>query len=198
MRSLNNGNGGRDSFTVSRSIDTLIAAHRPAVVVAYLGVNDLLTAEHTQTRAQREAARAGHEGASALARIATRSRLFTGISLGLRPARDASAPVVPDVPIADAEVNLRRIAAAVTASGGELLLLPEHSEPQTAVHLRPYAALEARLAEELDGVEYLDVGAALAPYTSENLLADRNHLSIHGSERLAEVLDPVVTRMLLE
>jgi lysophospholipase L1-like esterase len=197
VHTLNNGNSGRDSYTVSRSIDTLLTTNHPDLVVAYLGVNDLLTAEHTQTRAQREAARGG-QGTHALARLAASSRLFTGISLGLRPARDADAALVPDVPLPDAEINLRRIAAAVVPTGAKLLLLPEHAEPQTAVHLVGYRNLERRLADELDGVEFVDVGEALTPYAGENLLADRNHLSVQGSERLAEVLQPTVTRLLLE
>ncbi len=197
LRTLNNGDGGRDSFTVSRSIDALLAAHHPRLVVLYVGVNDLLTSEHTLTRAQREALEAERSTAArGLDALARRSRLLTGLGLLGRPAVDLDAPVVPDVPLPDAEVNLRRVAAATRAAGARLLLLPEYTTPDRAAEMATYGALQARLAEELPGVHHVDVRAALAPYAGEGLLLDRNHLSRQGSGRLADVLAPVVASLL--
>jgi lysophospholipase L1-like esterase len=62
--------------------------------------------------------------------------------------------------------------------------------------MAPYAAMEARLAVELPGVELFDASAALAPYAAEGLLFDRNHLSRAGSERMAEQLAPRVAAFL--
>lgn len=197
LHTRNTGRGGRDSFTASRSIDALIAAHTPKVVVAYLGVNDLLTRESTLTRAQREALEHARSPAQrALDALAGRSRLVTGLGLLGRPAVDLDAKEVPDVPLPDAEVNLRRIAAATHAAGARLVLAPEFTAPEKAPELAPYAAMMARLGGELPGVVYVDVYGALAPYAAEGLLFDRNHLSHAGTARLAEVLAPVVAGLL--
>jgi lysophospholipase L1-like esterase len=61
--------------------------------------------------------------------------------------------------------------------------------------MAPYAAMEARLAAELPGVELVDASAALAPYAAEGLLFDRNHLSRAGTERMAELLAPHVAAL---
>lgn len=187
IRTVNLGDGGRDSFTFSRATDTLVG-WRPSLVVAYLGVNDLLSQEHTQTRAQleAEAVRRG-EAAGALAALGRSSRLLTGLMLLARPGLDPAAPVVAAVPLPDAEENLRRIAQACASVGAHLLLLPEHAEPETARRIAGYAEMERRLAEELAGVSFLDVRPALAE-GGESWLVDRNHLSRAGSERLAELL----------
>ncbi|MDP2310752.1 MAG: SGNH/GDSL hydrolase family protein [Pseudomonadota bacterium] len=197
IRTANYGYGGRDSFTVSRSLPTLLAAQEPAVVVTYLGVNDLLTQESSLTRAEREAVEEGRSAATrGLASLGARSRLLTGLALLTRPALDPDAAVVSDVPLPDAEVNLRRMAAATLAAGTWLVLVPEYTETETLRRLAEYATLEQRLAAELPGVVYVDVVAALAPYTGEGLLIDRNHLSRKGSGRLAEVLAPVLAKLL--
>lgn len=197
VRTLNLGDGGRDSFTVSRSVDTLLAAHRPALIVSYLGVNDLLTAEHTRTRAEREAEEAARGAAAqGLDALARHSRLLTGLALLARPGLDTGAATVPNVPLADAEVNLRRIAAAARAAGAGLLLVTEYTARDQAGPLQPYEALQSRLGEELEGVEYADVRAPLDARVGEQLLVDRNHLSRRGGERLAEVLAPRVAERL--
>ncbi|MES2640528.1 MAG: SGNH/GDSL hydrolase family protein [Myxococcota bacterium] len=197
IRTTNHGYGGRDSFTVSRSLPTILAAHRPAVVVAYLGVNDLLTQESPLTRAQREAIEAGRSAATrGLAAIGARSRLLTGVALLARPPLDPDAAVVSDVPLADAEANLRRMAAGTLAAGTWLVLLPEYTDPETRGRVSAYANMEARLAAELPGIVFLDTFAALAPFVPEGLLVDRNHLSRTGSERLGEVLAPILVGLL--
>jgi lysophospholipase L1-like esterase len=193
VHSTNYGNGGRDSFTISRSIDGLLAQERPAVVVLYLGVNDLLTRGSALSRKQREAAEAARGAAlEGLAGLSARSRLLTGVGLWFRPVLDPAAALSPDVPLPDAEENLRRIATATHAAGASLVLLTEYTDTQTAPLVAPYAAMEARLATELPGVRHLDVAEALAPYAGEALLVDRNHLSRHGGERIAELLVPAL------
>lgn len=196
IRTTNHGYGGRDSFTVSRSLPTILATHRPAVVVAYLGVNDLLTQESPLTRAEREAVEEGRSAATrGLAALGARSRLLSGVALLARPGVDPDAIVVSDVPLADAEANLRRMAADAVAAGAWLVLAPEYTEPETLRRIAAYATLEAKLAAELPGVVYVDTVAKLAPFAGEGLLIDRNHLSRAGSERLAEVLAPVLAEL---
>jgi lysophospholipase L1-like esterase len=197
VRTTNYGHGGRDSFTISRSIDFILAEEHPAVVVLYLGVNDLLTEGSTLTRKQRETAEAERGRAFAgLAALAAHSRLLNGVELLLRRATPDSVPRVPDVPLADAEENLRCVAAATDAAGIRLLLLTEYTDATTAARLSGYQAMEARLAAELPGVSWLDVSAALAPFGAEGLLVDRNHLSRQGSERLGEALTPPLQALL--
>ncbi len=195
LRTTNFGDGGRDSFTISRSIDWLLAKERPDLVVLYLGVNDLLTHDSPRTRSQREAEEASRAATvRGLAALAARSRLLTAVGLLLRPAGDKTNTFVAAVPLPDAEANLRRVAAAVKASGAHLLLLTEYSQEDTARRIAPYGTMQAGLAAELPGVAFVDVAAGLAPFIGETLLLDRNHLSFAGSDRLAEVLAPEVAR----
>ena len=196
LRTTNHGDGGRDTFTLSRTIEGLLAAERPDLVVVYVGVNDLLSATSLLTRAEREAQEAAQGAAMrGFAALGARSRLVAGLSLLARPAIDQEVDGVSDVPLPDAEANLRRIAAAARAAGATVLLVPEHVAPETTAVMAPYAAMEARLAAELPGVELVEASAALAPYAAEGLLFDRNHLSRAGTERMAELLAPRVAAL---
>jgi lysophospholipase L1-like esterase len=198
LASSNFGDGGRDSFTISRTIDTLLDRGAATVVVLYLGVNDLLTTNSTLTRKQREAREAERAAAvTTIARLSSRSRLLTGLGFAFRPPQEGAAAglTVPDVPIQDAEDNLRTIATAAEKRGAKVLLLTEYTSADMAGQVAPYEALEARLAGELEGVSHLDVRAALEPYVEEGLLVDRNHLSRQGGRRLAEVLAPEVAKL---
>jgi hypothetical protein len=194
IRTINLGGSGRDTWTFSRQLE-LLSGYRPSVVVGYFGVNDLLTQDNPLTRAQREAVEADRSGAErGIAALSERSRLLTGVTLLLRPAVDLAAPVVPDVPLPDAEENLRRIIAAVRAVGGAVLLVPEHAEPETARKIAAYGAMEARLAQELEGVTFVDPGVVLAG--APNALVDRNHLSRSGAAELAAQLVPAIEGLL--
>ena len=87
--SENYGDGGRDTFTISRSIADIANRAPFSLVVVYTGVNDLLTMSGTKTRAQREAIQAERDATtSTLARVSAQSRLLTGIGLFLRPLHD--------------------------------------------------------------------------------------------------------------
>ena len=99
---------------------------------------------------------------------------------------------VAEVPLPDAEENLRRLAAAVGARGGGLILAPEFVRDDSDGQLRAYGAMEAKIAADLPFVRYVDTQAAMETFTGETLLVDRNHLSRVGAEHLATVLRPVV------
>lgn len=196
LRTWNYGDGGHDSFTIARGLARTMAAGAPDVAVLYLGVNDLLTQNSGLTRKQREVEQAKRgEALRGLSGIAARSRLISGLSLFWRPVGVEDEALVADVPIADAEENLRWIAAEVIAAGGRVLLAPELADAETARRLAPYRALQARLAAEIEGVEYLDL-AALDPSADPALLVDRNHLSHAGHTRVAEQMAPLLRELL--
>lgn len=193
LRSTNFGDGGRDSFTIRRSLDKLLDRAPARLIVAYIGVNDLLGSNNTRTRKEREAdLDRRSEAASHLAGWGARSRIITGVGLLLHPPQDLDRPPVADVPLPDAEENLRLIAAEAARRGARLLLLTELVSGELTSQLAPYAALEARLAAELDGVEYFDLRGAIGDVPDSELLVDRNHLSRAGSARVAAALAPIV------
>jgi hypothetical protein len=121
------------------------------------------------------------------------SRLLTGLGLLLRPTPPTPTLVVA-VPLEDAEENLRALAASTTTAGGELLLVPEYTEPFVGTQLLPYWDMEKRLATELPHVHYLDLHPVLS--TQPDMLVDRNHLSRSGSQIVADQLLPAVLPLL--
>ena len=187
----NYGDSGRDSWDVSHAAPALYARNPPRIVLYYGGVNDLLTRDAPLTRKQRAAVLAARSAPVAgLDSLGSSLRTLTGLGLLLRPPETSQALVVA-VPLADAEENLRSLAASTAANGGELWLIPEYAEPYVAEQLKPYWAMEARLATELPHVHYYDLYAALAG-SPEELLADRNHLSRIGSSTVADLLFPML------
>jgi len=187
LSTVNHGFSDRDTFTISRTIDIL--SEDADLLVLYVGVNDVLTRNHAQTRKQREAAyearTASTRGLLALARS---SRLVTGLGLGVRPVPDREQNP-SSVPLLDAEENLRLIAA----TGVPLVLVTEYVSPDMAHSLDLYLELCERLAAELEGVWSVDVRSTL----TADMLVDRNHLSREGNHRLglrlADELDPLLT-----
>jgi hypothetical protein len=125
-----------------------------------------------------------------------RSRLVTGLGLLGKPPQDALGGTVPDVPLQDAEANLRAIAKRTGEADMELVLVTEHVASEAAMQLEDYAAMEQRLAQELPRVRWVDLRAALAGRTDAELLVDRNHLSRAGAEAVADVLTPVIAEAL--
>jgi lysophospholipase L1-like esterase len=188
LTTLNYGHGGRDSWDIARAAGALYDEARPTVTVLYLGVNDLLTADHPLTRKQRAARERGASTGGSLATV-------QGLALLLGPSWTDDAPVAA-VPIDDAEQNLRTIARATTAAGGHLVLVPEYTQQAVAPKMAPYYRMERRLAEELDGVTWVDLDAALAENSKDTLLADRNHLTHAGSERVSQVLAAALAPLL--
>lgn len=195
LTTWNFGDGGRDTWVIAQNVEAVLDRTEADVLVLYVGVNDLLTQHHTLTRKQREVIKA-ERGAAArgLAGLAARSRLVTAAGLLAREV-DIDAPKVSDVPLPDAEDNLRAIAAAADARGARVLLLTEYVVPAQAFLMAPYAAMQRRLADELPNVRYADVYAHLDPYAAEGLLADRNHLNRRGNALLGELVAREVAAM---
>ncbi len=197
IHTTNFGDSGRDTFTISRSIDHLLTRGAARVLVLYVGVNDALTSNLSLSRKQIEAETADRRAAfGGLAELAGRSRVLTGLGLLRRPPPGVGGEVVPGVPLTDAEENLRFIAKAAAAHDVRVVLVPEYVRADMRRQLAAYEALLHRVAQDLDGVESVDLTTALAPHADEDLLVDGNHLSRRGAERVAEVLAPVVAAQL--
>jgi len=197
VQSVNSANGGRDSFTFSRALPELLAQGKPDLVVLYLGVNDLLTANSPLTRKEREAAQARQEqGQARLQAIAAHSRLLSGLGLLARPVAADPRSFVAAIPVADAEENLRDIIAGVRAGGGRVLLVPELTQRSVAGAMAPYREMEAQVAATEPGTSWIDVVQALDGPALDGLMVDRNHLSREGHVRVAELLTPTVAALL--
>jgi lysophospholipase L1-like esterase len=194
VRTVNYADGGRDSFDIATAARATLAEAPPRVVVLYLGVNDLLTTDSPLTRRERQAALAARSaGVSRVAGWAGRSRLLTGGALLLRGADPR--PLVPSVPLSDAEENLRAIVAAAGEHGATVVLVPELASSTLDSTLRPYAVLMARLAGELPGAVLVDPAASFGP-EGMRFLADRNHLTPEGADAVAALLLPSVREAL--
>lgn len=184
----NFGDSGRDSFDIAGAAPTLFAKQPPSVVLFYGGVNDLMTETSALTRKQSAALVKNQATSSGIADfLSAKSRLFSGLSLLVR-VQPASEDAVSAVPIADAEENLRALAAATLASGGTLFLVPEYTSFVLDNKMIPYWEMEKRLAAELTGVELIDLYAIVPRDQREVILADRNHLSREGSDLVAGIL----------
>lgn len=196
LRSYNFGDGGRDTHTISRSIDRILERSEPDVLVLYVGVNDILTRDHPLTRAEREAQLDRWTRSGTLVGLAGRSRLITGLGLLARPRPGGDgAGTVPEVPLPDAEANLRRVADATAARGTQLVLVTEQLRADFSGALGGYALVQEQVAGEYPHVVFFDAAEALASVPSEALMVDRNHLSRQGSQALADALLPEVARL---
>ena len=197
VRTVNFANGGRDTFTFSRALPELMKEEAPDLVVVYVGVNDVLTANSALTRKQREAVRAEEgDGSGLLATLAARSRLVAGLSLLNRPTGGDASEFVSAVPVADAEENLREIIAGVEARGGRVFLVPELTRPTAHDPLDPYRAMEERVAGDEPSAVWLDVVDQTRQLDPDTIFVDRNHLSRAGHSEVALRIAPALTSAL--
>jgi len=204
LQSSNFGDGGRDSFTISRTGKLILerggAPSTSSLLVLYLGVNDLLSLNSPFTRKERaEMALSRSTAQKGIMGLAAHSRIITGFGLMIRPLHLVGGREVPDVPLPDAEENLRDIVDQARELDTQVLMLTEVVASDMRRHVSAYTTLEARLAQELDGVYHYDVTAAVdavGPSMTSDLLVDRNHLSRKGSENVASLLAPVVGQIL--
>ena len=200
IRSENYGDGGRDSFTVSRSIAEVADRGQLDLIVVYGGVNDVLTKSGTKTRAQRETAQAERASAmSGLMGLGARSRVLTGLSLLVRPLHATDGPRVAEVPLADGAANFETIAGVAAEREAQVLLLTEVVRQEGATMLDPYSAMLAEVAERHSHVTFMDLGPLLRAqgvWKDQEMLVDQNHLSRVGSARVGAAIAPTVARLL--
>lgn len=193
LQTQNFGDGDRNTFTISRTLDAHLKD--ADVLVLYVGVNDILTKQNRLTRKQREAnALARLQGTEGLVSWMSSSRIAVGASLWLRGAQKESGDSVADVPLPDARENHQTIIDAARARGVRVLLMTEYAQEPQRQLLWEYASMQASFAS--DDVHLMDVRAVFEGISDAESLADRNHLSRAGNvrlgERLAETLQPWV------
>jgi lysophospholipase L1-like esterase len=197
LRTYNYARGNRDTFTISRTIQTMLDKTGADVVLLYVGVNDLLADHHSMTRKQREAQRMERSAAlRGVAGMARRLRLVTGFWLATRALPDANAPAVSDVPLPDAVENFGLIADAAAAAGARLVLMTEHMRAKQAGRLDAYRQAQIALAASREGVDFLDVRPAFEGASDDQILVDQNHLTREGGERLGRRLAAAVGPLL--
>jgi lysophospholipase L1-like esterase len=193
----NYGRGNRDSFTIARTIQTMLERAEPDVVALYLGVNDLLASQYPMTRKQREAIRQSRSAAiRGAAGLAKRLHLVTGLWLATRDLPDPEAPSVPDVPLPDAVENFEQISDLVEAHGATLILMTEHTRAEQAGRLQVYRQAQQDLAESRPGVIFLDVRPAFEDGTDDEMLVDQNHLTRRGGAQLGALIAQTVGPLL--
>lgn len=200
IRSENYGDGGRDTFTVSRSLGDIADRGELDLVVVYTGVNDVMTMSSAKTRRQREAERADRDAAmSGLARLSAQSRLLTGLSLLMRPLHSTEGSRVPEVPLSDAAENFETIARVAAERGARVLLLTEVVRQESVAQLDEYRSVQGQVASRHDHVTHLDLMPLLraqSRWIDREMLVDRNHLSRLGSARVGAAIAPTLAALL--
>ncbi|MFT4976253.1 MAG: hypothetical protein ACI8S6_002149 [Myxococcota bacterium] len=196
LRTWNFGTGDGNTFTISRTIKHVFRQTQAELLVMYVGVNDLLTQHHPQTRKQREAAlEAQRRSTQGLLGLGRRLRLVTGASLLLKPL-PGHEDNVSTVPLSDAEENHALIARAAAEQGAHVLLLTELIRSPMGRELAGYDELQQRIAADNDHVTWVDARELIGGGDVDALLVDRNHLSREGNARLGAALAPIIRAQL--
>ena len=181
----NFGDGDRNTFTISRTIDEHLS--EADILVLYVGVNDLLTRQNSLTRKERETrARARLTSLDGPLGWVAQSRLAIGTMLWFKGAERDRGESVPDVPLVDARENHQRIIDAARARGVQVVLMTEYTQETQRALMLPYYQMQSSLAAE--DVHVVDVKAVFEGVSDAESLADRNHLSRAGNRRLGEQL----------
>lgn len=210
---LNAGAPGYNLYQIAPRFRRVVAPLRPAVVVLYLGWNDLVYATSDEPDAKRFRARpVAADGQRMFGRSTLYSFLFhrmLGGAARLAPAEFDRAAPTPEGTAAFRR-NLEALADAIEAAGATMIVCAEATaaNPRAQGPLREsLGATEERIDEMIElgtwlreelrafaqrrGARFVDAGARIPP-TSE-YLADYVHLTRAGEERLAEVwFEPVV------
>jgi len=203
LATYNFGRGAVDTHVIARSFAPVMDRLEPQLVVMYVAVNDLLSRFQRLTRRQREEKMAQWRGGlRGLQALSSWSRLVTGTGLVLRSREQLAGEQVQDVPVADARLNHQSVAEQTAARGVTLLVITEYVRRDTVDApsagedgFEDYAAMQRDVAEGHEHVHYLDVWPALRQDPDERVLIDSNHLTRYGSNRLGEILTPVVAEL---
>jgi hypothetical protein len=181
----NFGDGDLNTFTISRTIEDHL--EDADILILYVGVNDLLTTQNTQTRKQREVA-AAQQGAVAnrLSALTSESRLMVAASVWFRGVGDPMSEHVADVPLPDAKQNHEAIIKAARANGTRVVLMTEHVQSGMAGRMSLYQNMQRSF--EATDVRWLDAGEAFGAMAPADVLVDRNHLSRAGNTALGDFL----------
>jgi hypothetical protein len=195
LQTANFGAADRNSFTIAKTIDRIIEKSQADVLLLYLGVNDLLSRRYKQSRKEREEVQLKRAAAlNTLTGMGKRSVLITGASLPFRSTDDEGKNVA-EVPIADAEENIRLIADSMKEQG-KLILIAELIHSAQMEPLLAYQQMLDKVADDNEHVYSIDLRKFFADSEIDGMLADRNHLSREGNREVAGVLGPIVMRIL--
>jgi len=184
---VNQGAGSWNSFHVRAYGEHWLEKADADIVTVYLSVNEAQLAPVTY----RELHRRWRDGA-----LRTTPGLLSGLRLlhglrylsrGLRRAGEFAVP--PD----HFEDNLRDLSERVTGAGGRVLLMPEAAYP-SAETFAAYRVRMSSVAQDLDGVEFLDTSSILADGGAAYFL-DQNHLTAAGHSALATAMHDELHRL---
>ena len=190
LRTQNFGDGDRNTYTISRTIDAHLKD--ADILVLYVGVNDVFTTQNTMTRKQREERAQGvFQRFSWLPTWFNESRLAIGMSLWFRSLPDLRQSKVADVPLPDAQDNHKIIVEAAKKKGIRVLLLTEYVQSAQRGRLLSYATMQQSMVDE--SVRWADVSAAFGDTPDSESLVDSNHLSREGNALLGRFLAAELT-----
>lgn len=179
---VNQGVGGWSSFHIRRYLEAQIDALAPDLVTLYIGHNDAVHGYPLPiSQMYADWQRRGGQWQS-------RPALLTwALVLRGRPTGTSVA-----VPVAELEENLRAMIGQVYARGGRVLVMSEALAGPTP-DLEPWRRAMARVADESERAEYLDVHATLGGRAG--LFLDNVHLSDAGHAELASLMEQELARL---
>lgn len=207
VQTWNYGAAERDTYTISRTIDTILKDTKADWLVLYVGHNDF-TADNPYSRLEREK----REGSVLvkLAKLARKARIIAGSDLLFRAlshppeANISSPPLGPDgtpmrsqvmhqgypmaVPLEDARVNILEIQAIALQHNTQIILIPQIIAQQSFNDLSLYWEMESQLAQEYSNIHLIDVRNNLRNLSDQQILVDNNHFSRNGHKELANAL----------
>ncbi len=207
VQSWNLGREGADTHAIARALPAWLQAKPADVVVVYAGVNDLWTANHPLTRAEREARTGSVTGR--LAHAGGQVRLVRGLGLlagvvarpasllgpGALRSQERVEGYPSAVPLDDARRNLETMAGSVVGSGGVLLVVPELVAEQHAALFAPYAAMMTELASSRVGVHAVSLEEGFTGGERRRALLDMNHLSRSGHRVVGQHLADAINAL---
>ncbi|MEC7984313.1 MAG: SGNH/GDSL hydrolase family protein [Myxococcota bacterium] len=191
ITTYNYGRGALDTHLIAQTFSQVLKETQPNWVVAYIGVNDLLTQEHPLTRKEREELMKNwRSGLTTIQNLTSQSRLFVGGGLFLRTPTPITK-VVSNVPPQDARWNIQSMITKLR-SDQRMLLITEYIQPRLAQSgevgssFVDYTKMLQELAQQDDRAEYLDAWPTLRGYPTDDILVDSNHMTQKGNRILGE------------
>ena len=191
FRTLTTYNYGVEDYNTQLISDQgawLKEEHNPDILVLYIGVNDVLSKHHTQSIRERRRT----SMPSLFRQLLYKSKLSTGLSLLVKPNTRASSELVPEVPVEDAQNNIKQLISDL--SPASILVVPEMASSPLQPQLEEYDAMLQKLAQTYPNVHY--VQPLNDRLHSDIYLADRNHLTREGNQWLGQQIAYTLQKIL--
>ncbi|MCB9765968.1 MAG: SGNH/GDSL hydrolase family protein [Alphaproteobacteria bacterium] len=180
---VNQGVGGWTTFHIREYARARLAELAPDLVTLYVSCNDSGDGPPDTYERLYQSWRARSRG-EAVAGPLRRMVLYQGLVSVLTPARARSD--VPAVTTAEMDHNLRTLAALAQDLGARVLLMSEGAVRPRAPALEAHYAVMRAVAEDTEGVAFLDTARALDE-GGPGLFVDRVHLSDAGHRLVARL-----------